>query len=109
MVGGHDLAGSPLTPVETTPTRAAPSTAVARGDAAGARKAAEEFAAFFFSQSFETIFGNMSANSLFGGGSGETVYRSLLTQEYGKIAARSGGLGIADAVQREILRLQEVK
>ena len=90
-----------------TPATAAPKPNVARGDVAGARKTAEDFAAFFFSQSFESIFGNMSSDSMFGGGSAEGVYKSLLTQEYGKIAARTGGLGIADAVQREILHLQE--
>jgi peptidoglycan hydrolase FlgJ len=90
------------------PAKAAPKTSVARGDVAGARKTAEDFAAFFFSQSFETIFGSMSSDSLFGGGSAEGVYKSLLTQEYGKIAARTGGMGIADTVQREILRLQEM-
>jgi len=31
----------------------------------------------------------------------------MMVQEYGKAIARSGGVGIADAVQREILRLQE--
>ena len=98
-----DLAASPQ-----TPTKAAPTPSVARGDVAGARKTAEDFAAFFFSQSFENIFGNMSSDSMFGGGSAESVYKSLLTQEYGKAVARTGGLGIADAVQREILRLQEI-
>jgi hypothetical protein len=32
-----------------------------------------------------------------------------MIQEYGKIAARTGGMGIADQVQREILRMQEAK
>jgi hypothetical protein len=45
----------------------------------------------------------------FGGGHGEEVFRSLLTQEYGRSMARAGGVGFADAVQREILRLQEVE
>jgi Rod binding domain-containing protein len=44
---------------------------------------------------------------MFGGGSAETVYRSLLLQEYSKVAAGNGGVGIADAVRREILRAQE--
>jgi Rod binding domain-containing protein len=46
---------------------------------------------------------------LFGAGNGENVYRSLLSQEYAKVAAKSGGVGIADAVQREIIRLQEAQ
>jgi peptidoglycan hydrolase FlgJ len=90
------------------PANAAPKPSVARGDVAGARKAAEDFAAFFFSQSLESVFSNMSTDMLFGGGSGEEVYKSLLTQEYGKVVARATGAGLADTVQREILRLQEM-
>ena len=75
--------------------------------AADSRKSAEDFAAFFFSQSLESMFSTLGEDRLFGGGSGETVFRSLMLQEFGKLAARSGGLGIADAVQREIIHLQE--
>ena len=89
-------------------TAAAPKPSVARGDVAGARKTAEDFAAFFFSQSLESVFGSMSSDKMFGGGSGEEVFKSLLTQEYGKVVARSTGAGLADTVQREILRLQEM-
>jgi flagellar protein FlgJ len=87
---------------------AAPKPNAARGDVAGARKTAEDFAAFFFSQSLENVFSSMSADKMFGGGSGEEVYKSMLTQEYGKVAAHAAGAGLADTVQREILRLQEM-
>ena len=55
------------------------------------------------------MFSNLAVDPVFGGGSGETVYRSLLLQEYGKVAAERGGFGVAEAVQREMLRMQEVK
>ena len=88
--------------------RTVPRPYAAPGDVAGARKAAEDFAAFFFSQSLESVFGSMSSDKMFGGGSGEDVFKSLLTQEYGKAMARSSGAGITDTVQREILHLQEM-
>jgi Rod binding domain-containing protein len=78
-------------------------------DAAAAQKTGEDFEAFFLSQVFENMFAGIGTDPLFGGGGGETVYRSLLLQEYSKVAAKSGGVGIADAVQREILRAQEGK
>jgi peptidoglycan hydrolase FlgJ len=78
-------------------------------DPGAARKAAEDFESFFLSQSFESMLSGTGADQLFGGGNSETVYRSLLMQEYSKVAARNGGIGIADAVQREILRVQESK
>jgi Rod binding domain-containing protein len=79
------------------------------GNAGDARKAAENFEAFFLAQSLDSMFAGIDSDSLFGGGSSENVYRSLLNQEYAKVAAKSGGVGIADEVQREILRMQEVQ
>ena len=76
-------------------------------DVAGAKKAGEDFEAFFLSQVFENMFSSVGADSMFGGGNGETVYRSLLLQEYSKVAARSGSTGIAADVTREIIKLQE--
>jgi flagellar protein FlgJ len=74
-----------------------------------AHQTGEKFESFFLSQVFDNMFSGVNSDPLFGGGNGENVYRSLLLQEYSKVAARSGGVGIADAVQREILRAQEGK
>jgi len=98
--------------LQTRPPAAAPqagATAVGKADPATLRKTAEEFESFFLSQTFESLYAGMSADPMFGGGSGENVYRSMMLQEYGKAAARSGGVGIADAVYREMMRLQETK
>jgi flagellar protein FlgJ len=91
--------------------RSAPTPAASLAPAASPaiRKTAEDFEAFFVTQSFESMFAGMNSASLFGGGQGEAVFRSLLLQEYGKAAARAGGFGVADAVQREMIRLQETK
>lgn len=81
--------------------------AVSPADKAATRSTAENFEAFFLSQSMESMFAGIDSDTVTGGGQSETVYRSLLLQEYSKVAAKSGGTGIADAVQREILRMQE--
>jgi Rod binding domain-containing protein len=78
-------------------------------DPAKAREAAENFEAFYLSQTFEQMFQDIEPDSMFGGGQGEKVFRSLLFQEYGKQAAKTGGIGIADMVQKEILRTQEAQ
>ena len=72
-----------------------------------ASDAAEEFEAFFMTQVMESIFAGVKTDGPFGGGFGEGVFRSLLFQEFGKEMAARGGVGIADAVQKEILRIQE--
>ena len=73
------------------------------------RASAEEFEAVFVSQMLTHMFESVETDPLTGGGSGEEVFRSLLVNEYGKSIAKSGGIGIADHVQREMLRLQENK
>ena len=75
-------------------------------DIAAAKKAGEDFESFFMSQAFENMYSGVDADPLFGGGNGESIYRSLLIQEYSKVAAKSGSSGIGDAVTREILRMQ---
>ena len=70
---------------------------------------AEEFEAVFLSQMLEPMFKGIETDGMFGGGSSEKIYQSVMLQEYGKALARAGGVGIADAVEREILRLQEVQ
>ena len=72
------------------------------------RRAAEEFEAVFISQMMAPMFEGLETDELFGGGPGEDIYRSVLVEEYGKSIARAGGIGLSDAIQREILRLQEV-
>ncbi len=72
------------------------------------RRAAVEFEAVFISQMLAPMFEGLESDEMFGGGPGEDVYRSLIVEEYGKAIARAGGIGISDAVQREIIRLQEV-
>ncbi|MEE8226933.1 MAG: rod-binding protein, partial [Kiloniellales bacterium] len=65
----------------------------AKGTAAEARKAAEDFEAFFLAQFIDRMFADLPTDGMFGGGQGEKVFRSLLSQEYGKVMARTGGVG----------------
>lgn len=71
------------------------------------RETAVDFEAFFLSQVFAEMFSGIETDPVFGGGQGETVFRSLMIQEFGTSVARSGGVGIADSVMREMIALQE--
>lgn len=73
------------------------------------RKTAEEFEAVFLSQMMQPMFAGTELEAPFGGGQAEDMYRSLMLDEYGKSIAKSGGIGIADQVMREMLRMQEGK
>ena len=69
----------------------------------------QEFEAVFLSQMLQHMFDGVETDEMFGGGEGEDMVKSLLVDEYGKLIARTGGIGVADYVKREMLSLQEVK
>ncbi len=70
-------------------------------------QAAKDFEAVFVSEMIKPMFDTVDVDDTFGGGKGEEVFRGLLVQEYGKIIANQGGIGIASAVQAELLKSQE--
>ena len=76
---------------------------------AAVREAAEQFESVFLAQMMAPMFDGLGEDELFGGGPSTQIYRSMMVQEYGKAIARTGGVGIADAVEREILKLQELR
>ena len=75
--------------------------------AAAVKKAAQDFEAMFMTSMLESMTAGAKPDKMFGGGQGEQMYRSMLNQEYGKAIASTGTLGIADAIEREMLKLQE--
>ena len=73
-----------------------------------ARAAAEAFESLFLSQFVEQMFKGIATDGPFSGGSPEGHYRSMLNEQMAKALARSGGIGLADVVYKEILKFQEV-
>lgn len=73
-----------------------------------AREAAEAFEAMVIAQMLAPMFATLPTDGPFGGGHAEGVYRSMMVDEIGKTIARGGGIGLADNVHAEILKLQEV-
>ena len=71
--------------------------------------AARDFEAVFIAQMFEQMWADVRTDGPMGGGTGEQVFRSLMIQDIGKQIAGQGGIGLADAVKREMLAMQEVE
>ncbi len=88
---------------------AAASSASALQNKDSAKEAAQDFEAFFLSRMCESMFEGVSTEGIFGGGHAEKVYRSLLLNEYGKIMAQNGGIGVADYVMDAIIQMQEAQ
>ena len=74
---------------------------------AAMRKTAKEFEAMYISQMMRPMFENIEAEEPFGGGQSEKMWKSLQIDEYGKAISNAGGVGMADAVMREMIMLQE--
>jgi peptidoglycan hydrolase FlgJ len=72
-----------------------------------ARAAAQDFEAVFLNSMFQHMFTGISGDGPFGGGGAVGVWRSMLTDEYAKSFAKSGGIGIADQVYRTLIARQE--
>ncbi len=71
------------------------------------RKVAEDFEAFFLGQMLQPLFSGIDVEPPFGGGHAEEIWQSMMVDEYGKAMAKSGGIGIADAVMRQMIIMQE--
>jgi Rod binding domain-containing protein len=78
-------------------------------DQQSARKAAEDFEQTFLTSMLESMFAGVKTSAPFGGGHAEEQFQSVLLGEYAKDMSKSGGIGIADEIYREILAIQEGK
>ena len=76
---------------------------------AHARAKAEEFESVFLNTFVEQMFQGIKTDGPFTGGSSEGIYRSMMSQEYAKSLAKSGGIGLADHVYAEILKAQQIE
>lgn len=70
-------------------------------------KVAQDFESMFIGQMMEPMFGESTGEDAFGDSETKDIYRGLMMDEYGKQVSRAGGIGIADYVRQELLKLQE--
>lgn len=69
--------------------------------------AARDFEAMFITEMMKPMFEGLETDGPFGGGKTEEVFRGLMLQEYGKMIAETGQLGIAESVKAEMIKMQE--
>ena len=70
------------------------------------RETAENFEASFLSAMLQEMFKEVQVSEPFGGGEGEDLFKSFMTDAFSKQIVKSGGVGLSDAVAREMLKLQ---
>lgn len=69
-------------------------------------KTAADFEAAFLSIMMQQMFTATEVSAPFGGGQAENQFRSFLTEAFAKETTKGGGIGLADTVAREMLKLQ---
>lgn len=69
----------------------------------------KDFEAVFLTQMMSGMFSGEELTEFFGGGTAGDIYKGLLMNEYGKAIAQSGGIGIAQQIKKELLKLQEMQ
>ncbi|MBI2354720.1 MAG: rod-binding protein [Deltaproteobacteria bacterium] len=69
-----------------------------------ARKVSQDFEGLFVGMMMKSMRSTVPQDKMTGGGHGEEVYRSLLDQEYSTAAVKRGGLGLAQQIEKEIVR-----
>ena len=57
-----------------------------------------DFEAMAIGQMLQPMFDTMEADPMFGGGAGEEAFKGLLVQEYGRLVAARGGIGLAGSL-----------
>jgi peptidoglycan hydrolase FlgJ len=73
---------------------------------AQAEAVAQQFERMFLAEMLQPMFAGIETDGPFGGGNAEDVFRPMLLDQYADSVAKAGGVGIADAVLKEILRMQ---
>jgi Rod binding domain-containing protein len=69
-------------------------------------EAAIDFEAMFVAEMLRPMFDGIEVDPLFGGGKTEEIFSDFLRDEYGKMIAATGQLGIADQVKQQLIELQ---
>lgn len=80
---------------------------VDRSSPSAVRAAAEEFEAVFLNTMLQNMFSGLEDGGAWNGGTGSDAWQSMLVDEYAKTISSTGGIGLADSIERELLALQE--
>lgn len=97
------MSASAISPNLLTPTAQTTTADLARTKA---KDAAQKFESQFLAQMLGQMFEGIQTDGPFGGGHGEEMFRSMMTDAMAKEMTKARGIGLADTVQREILKLQ---
>jgi peptidoglycan hydrolase FlgJ len=70
------------------------------------KETATTFEASFLSVMMQQMFEGVKTSQPFGGGNGEEMFKSMLTDAMSKQVTKAGGVGLAATIQHEMLKMQ---
>ena len=109
-VAGFNSVLSPIAGAsQVAPGPALPVSAAELAKRGQIKETAQKFEASFLSSMMQQMFEGVETSAPFGGGEGEKMFKSVLTEAMAKQMAKAGGIGIAAQVQREMLKMQGLK
>ena len=77
-------------------------------DTSKAATAAKDYESVFIAQFLGSMFSGIKTDDITGGGQGEEMFRSMMTEQYAKGLTARGGIGLADKMKAELLKHQQV-
>lgn len=89
------------------PPSPAPASEARGGQTDRLRETAQEFESVFLAQLLGALNTGLG-QGLTGEGGDADVYQDMFNQEVARLISRTGGIGVADAIFREMLKMQEV-
>jgi peptidoglycan hydrolase FlgJ len=105
-IGGYAKARSSIINGRSDPQLAEALSKVSPEAQKKTRAKAQEFEAVFLNSMFSQMTTGVKGDGPFGDTTGTGVWRSMLTDEYSKSFARSGGIGISNDVFRTLILQQ---
>ena len=99
-----DISAPAVSPTLLQPP--APQSALELAKRANIKETAKKFEASFLGIMLQQMFEGVETAAPFGGGPGEAMFKSFMTDAMAKKMTDHGGIGIANSVSREMLKLQ---
>lgn len=106
---GEQTTSALSSPVQAKAARPEADTARVDERKAKIEKTAHDFEASFLSVMLGQVFSGVETSAPFGGGQGEQMYKSFLSDAFAKSMAQHGGIGVSRAVAAELIKLQGVQ
>lgn len=81
-----------------------------KADPARTLKSAQSFESMAINQMLQPMFAtDDNSDNMFSGGAGEKQFRPMLVEQIAKQMENNGGIGLTDAINRQMLAMQEQK